>query len=859
MSSPQTSRRSTSTLSTSISQPSLITQSHSHATRFLNSRTPTPSSRRREVTLSGEYVPGSGFMVGRGTRSGTSGTGTGLTSNSTTVHTTGTGSDINPFDDGLHLASVIGKHEWEIRGVEELRRYLEDDVIEGANEDREEESDEIPRILQAGVMMKDDLHRLDLARTLIQPSPQSDIETPFRPIPGKTLSLYIKSCAMDKIKYDGIFTVSIFVGISPPGRNTGQRYSPREWLWTSETEWDFSVSTDLYELVLPPLSTLLSQLEEYTFKQNINQPSGNISNVHSEEYSKGSQDSSTPRSDVFPKDIQNQAFNTSTSVEEGKDTLVLVVQIESPPRSTVTPTKSQVEVPTDMIMALGELLDTTPCDVRFVCAEHILNPGVSRDSGVVQGHLHGLHDSLDRVGDVIGGDSSNARVIGGDGEETETETREEPKLLSRKRTIYAHSAILKARSEYFRDLLTGGFSEAQDKDSKSEGITTLVMLEEEFETVYWMLRFIYTNSLLFSPFDDPRTIMSLRDIDTSQLSILLSPTSPSSYTSFNPWIFQHLPSQPEPNVEEQEGNEHEKDFDARTVSSSSTTLSNVHKPDSSDRAQSVLSHTSKTSINSTNSRISRLSNETNVKSISGSTISTNSNSTTSTTSSATPRRIGNDKLKVSTRGKEVQSAHSPNRQLNSPNRSLKSGLGVGTTKGLSGTTTSSTLSGISGVSGMAGLGGMSGMAGVGGMSGMAGMAGVGGLNGSTRELGNKQSILHPDPNPHPTPQPGPASALRIYMLAHRYRLDMLESLAREHLVGLLNVDNAMGMLLVTYRYEILHRDIREYILDRWSSVKRSNEYSKCLDEIRSGFWGDDGWPAFRELVDELASLTESEE
>lgn len=51
-----------------------------------------------------------------------------------------------------------------------------------------------------------------------------------------------------------------------------------------------------------------------------------------------------------------------------------------------------------------------------------------------------------------------------------------------------------------------------------------------------------------------------------------------------------------------------------------------------------------------------------------------------------------------------------------------------------------------------------------------------------------------DPHPHPSPQPPPASPLSVYMLAHRYRLDVLESLAKERILTGMTVDNCMPML-----------------------------------------------------------------
>ena len=53
-----------------------------------------------------------------------------------------------------------------------------------------------------------------------------------------------------------------------------------------------------------------------------------------------------------------------------------------------------------------------------------------------------------------------------------------------------------------------------------------------------------------------------------------------------------------------------------------------------------------------------------------------------------------------------------------------------------------------------------------------------------------------DPHHHPTSPPPPASALSMYMLSHRYRLETLESLAKEHILTRLTSDNCFPMLSV---------------------------------------------------------------
>lgn len=49
-----------------------------------------------------------------------------------------------------------------------------------------------------------------------------------------------------------------------------------------------------------------------------------------------------------------------------------------------------------------------------------------------------------------------------------------------------------------------------------------------------------------------------------------------------------------------------------------------------------------------------------------------------------------------------------------------------------------------------------------------------------------------DPHPHPTPRPPPASALDVYMLAHRYRLEELREMALEQILRNLSHETCMS-------------------------------------------------------------------
>lgn len=51
-----------------------------------------------------------------------------------------------------------------------------------------------------------------------------------------------------------------------------------------------------------------------------------------------------------------------------------------------------------------------------------------------------------------------------------------------------------------------------------------------------------------------------------------------------------------------------------------------------------------------------------------------------------------------------------------------------------------------------------------------------------------------DPHRHPSTAPPAASALSVYILSHRYRLETLESLAKEHILTRMTSENCMPML-----------------------------------------------------------------
>ncbi|KLT39448.1 hypothetical protein CC85DRAFT_288504 [Cutaneotrichosporon oleaginosum] len=113
--------------------------------------------------------------------------------------------------------------------------------------------------------------------------------------------------------------------------------------------------------------------------------------------------------------------------------------------------------------------------------------------------------------------------------------------VARRRIVYAHWEML-VHAEYFKATLAGGFSEASDAT-----MTTLVVDDAAFNTVYWVLRWLYTDEILFTSTDSVRAVMSQVRVDRTAARRLLSSEN---------WDFVPL--------------EEEDDIEARTVRSVSS-------------------------------------------------------------------------------------------------------------------------------------------------------------------------------------------------------------------------------------------------------------------------------------------------
>lgn len=93
-------------------------------------------------------------------------------------------------------------------------------------------------------------------------------------------------------------------------------------------------------------------------------------------------------------------------------------------------------------------------------------------------------------------------------------------LVVRDRVIWAHSAVLKARSGYFATMLESKFAEGGGDEGRS--VHELRMADADYATVYWLLRYLYVEHVDFAEADEAKEACGNVD-DTPALGPALCP------------------------------------------------------------------------------------------------------------------------------------------------------------------------------------------------------------------------------------------------------------------------------------------------------------------------------------------------
>ncbi|KAI0650571.1 hypothetical protein C8Q79DRAFT_901071 [Trametes meyenii] len=163
------------------------------------------------------------------------------------------------------------------------------------------------------------------------------------------------------------------------------------------------------------------------------------------------------------------------------DSFVICVQMHSPVGPFYPQQPSAYYVPRDLLEGLEASLDNPNTgDVQFVCLERT------------------TQQELDAS-------RSLSPIAATSPRSASSQSSSSPQTLARKRIIYAHSDILVRRSEYFATMLGSSFAENASTLLPGERkVYTIVVEEADFATIYWLLKWVYANWLLFRKDDDPR-------------------------------------------------------------------------------------------------------------------------------------------------------------------------------------------------------------------------------------------------------------------------------------------------------------------------------------------------------------------
>lgn len=398
------------------------------------------------------------------------------------------------------------------------------------------------------------------------------------------------------------------------------------------------------------------------------------------------------------------------------DALKLCVYME-----VAAPEKPRFSLPNDIARnttkGLARLLDKKSGDVRFLCLEHVYD----------QSQPSAAHDRAMEA-------------------ESEEDVSSIVKRLrqSRKRILYAHSEILEEKSEYFKDLLTSGFSETQRYN-------TIIVDDASFSTLYWILHYLYTNELTFSEHEDYHYINDEHRLDNAHVDRILRPRT-STQNGLAEWNYQHLPLAGDWDTKVDPTSLQDEPLNVKSMPSSkispplSIGVTNIPYPYGDKGTPQQPKRMKKDASSTSPSKIP--------------TMAVPLNRTFATSNNSKPHLVASH-----------LSALGP------PNNSFDAFARIGTEN---------------------------------------------------------------DPHPHPTPCPPPASALDVYMLAHRYRLEELREMAMEQILRSLSYETCMSAAFVSYPYEELHSKVLAYIVKNWTQVKVSSAFLRCIQEVREDVWGEYG-------------------
>lgn len=584
------------------------------------------------------------------------------------------------------------------------------------------------------------------------------------------LSVYLTALVLDYTHANVEIPASIMVGLRPTRAAVGRRGSENGgWLWRRFYHYTFQKEADLFTCHdLPSVSEML-------------------------------QDVNIARDDAVALTIQlglgpGHSLGSSGALNDAAS-IRMPIEIDG-----------HHLVPRAVLNSLRGLLDDANTgDVRILVRERGVllieasnNASMSDDGNVATGP----EETSDRVVPYPVGSSCPVSSHDASTDALSPVEDDPDRVFVRDRVLWAHSSVLKSRSDYFATMLSSDFSEGIGRSYGAEAspglaarnVRTLRIPDADFVTTYWFLRYLYTEDIQFADKEDVRSaVLNEEWAKGSDCGHLTSGSLGGDAGLQHPASNLLVDWTPISQLEDFD------DFDMQ---------------DNNEAAHHSMSY-SMTRAQPSSSSVEHGNFVPHV---------TASNATTS----------GSLRQRKSATGFGADisaSIHASNRgsTLSPPASPL--GAAATTCSATGGADKHRAPDGSSRVSG----------------------------SGARRTLSNASTVAQPsrtgthDPHQHPCSVPGPASALSIFKLAHRYHMQDLSRLASLHMVATLTPQSAFPMLLATSMYTELHTRIKTYVYQHWHLVSHTDEFERCCDEVSVGMWGADAGKTMRAFVKSLVS------
>lgn len=316
-----------------------------------------------------------------------------------------------------------------------------------------------------------------------------------------------------------------------------------------------------------------------------------------------------------------------------------------------------------------------------------------------------------------------------------------PRAVARKRIIYAHSDILTRRSEYFATMLNSSFSEnaAEHAMPGERKVYTIVVEEVDFVTIYWLLKWVYANWVLFRKEDDPREAIDGIGAGWSARGFS-SPGAPDEWE----WktFSKRVPTEGYPVIVS----------DSRSVTSAESARSNGGNGGAAaSRSKENKNYMPGAPPNAPSMTMRSTSHTTSGPKVVPSASSSGKATLNPPPTPTRPARPSN----------ASSNSASPSTPIAGPQRTAKP--------------VSLTIPPVTHFP----------------------------MSPHAPRGGGRPSASSADPHPHPIPEPPPASALSMYSVAHRYAMPGLAALALEHIMSTLTPQTSFAVLLATATWDEL--------------------------------------------------------